>query len=246
MSSGHAPRLGERKSHHSEQVFPLSTKSEGRKVFLISLPSSIIDNWSTVEDSKTQVGTFRITQRPNEPPEYTIVSHMDVPSVPSSFTLKRDPNTAPLKYLTINEQSSSASIDGTIHDRFRGQPVKNSAVLQRISAHRKAQEMTRPKTKSFDSQEQIKVMGGYDVPVDLRKPTYDRKDEKRVRMEKDALKNLLFTLYTRCERWTLQQLVDETDQPVTWLREVLDEVCIRNVSGPNKDLYELKPEYRFG
>ena len=46
--------------------------------------------------------------------------------------------------------------------------------------------------------------------------------------------------------WNLMQLQKETDQPATWLKEVLSEVAILNKRGPNAKLWELKKEYRAG
>lgn len=47
-------------------------------------------------------------------------------------------------------------------------------------------------------------------------------------------------------RWSFKQLVEETDQPAQWLKQVLEEVAIFNQRGPNAKLYELKREYRTG
>ena len=36
----------------------------------------------------------------------------------------------------------------------------------------------------------------------------------------------------------------ETNQPVTYLKSILNEVCNYNVKNPHKNMWELKPEYR--
>ena len=41
------------------------------------------------------------------------------------------------------------------------------------------------------------------------------------------------------------QLVKSTSQPVNWLKEVLEEIALKNKRGPNKDLWELKKEYKL-
>ncbi|EIE27582.1 winged helix DNA-binding domain-containing protein [Coccomyxa subellipsoidea C-169] len=68
--------------------------------------------------------------------------------------------------------------------------------------------------------------------------------ERRARMEKDDLENLLFRLFERQSRWNFIQLQKETDQPAVWLKEVLGEVAVLNKRGPNANLWELKKEYR--
>mmetsp|Transcript_7824 Transcript_7824/g.20201 ORF Transcript_7824/g.20201 Transcript_7824/m.20201 type:complete len:259 (-) Transcript_7824:234-1010(-) len=69
-------------------------------------------------------------------------------------------------------------------------------------------------------------------------------DLKRVRMDKDSLEKLLFRCFERKPFWGFSELVEETDQPSVWLKEVLLEVAVLNKSGDNKMKYQLKPEYQ--
>ena len=43
--------------------------------------------------------------------------------------------------------------------------------------------------------------------------------------------------------WNLNQLIQQTNQPAAWLKEVLLEIAAQSKRGPNKDLWELKKEY---
>ena len=67
---------------------------------------------------------------------------------------------------------------------------------------------------------------------------------KRVRMERAELERLLFRLFERQPAWSLQALQRETDQPPMFLRDVLADVAARSVRGPNRDLWELLPQFR--
>lgn len=45
--------------------------------------------------------------------------------------------------------------------------------------------------------------------------------------------------------WSFPSLVTETDQPVAWLKEVLLGLAVQTKkSGPHRDHWLLKPEYR--
>ena len=46
--------------------------------------------------------------------------------------------------------------------------------------------------------------------------------------------------------WNFAQLHKETDQPVTWLKEVLLSIAVFKKGGPTQQHWELKPEYRTG
>ena len=44
--------------------------------------------------------------------------------------------------------------------------------------------------------------------------------------------------------YNIRDLVRETNQPVSYLKEVLNDVCNYNLKNPHKNMWELKPEYR--
>lgn len=71
----------------------------------------------------------------------------------------------------------------------------------------------------------------------LRQALADRKardSTKRVRMERDALEHMLFKLFERTPYWTLVQLQKQTEQPLAFLKEVLNDMAVCNKKGPNK------------
>ncbi|KAF6262865.1 transcription initiation factor IIF, beta subunit-domain-containing protein [Scenedesmus sp. NREL 46B-D3] len=80
-------------------------------------------------------------------------------------------------------------------------------------------------------------------------PVYQKKREaktavaevkRRVRMSKDELEAELFKKFAEQPHWHFVQLQKEVDQPVSYLKEVLNEVASQIKRGPNKDLWELK------
>eukprot|EP01024_Parvocaulis_polyphysoides_P061026 TRINITY_DN67187_c0_g1_i1.p2 TRINITY_DN67187_c0_g1~~TRINITY_DN67187_c0_g1_i1.p2 ORF type:complete len:128 (+),score=24.19 TRINITY_DN67187_c0_g1_i1:3-386(+) len=68
--------------------------------------------------------------------------------------------------------------------------------------------------------------------------------QRRLRMDKDELENVLFELFEKQSMWRLQDLLKETDQPHMWLKQVLNDIAMLNTRGEHKDLWELKPEYK--
>ncbi|KAG9148991.1 hypothetical protein Leryth_010596 [Lithospermum erythrorhizon] len=67
---------------------------------------------------------------------------------------------------------------------------------------------------------------------------------KRTRRDRGELEDIMFKLFERQPNWTLKQLVQETDQPAQFLKEILNELCMYNKRGTNQGTYELKPEYK--
>lgn len=69
-------------------------------------------------------------------------------------------------------------------------------------------------------------------------------DVKRTRRDRGELEDIMFKLFERQPNWALKQLVQETDQPAQFLKEILNELCVYNKRGSNQGTYELKPEYK--
>ena len=70
--------------------------------------------------------------------------------------------------------------------------------------------------------------------------------DKRERMPRNDLLNLLFRLFQEQPMYNLKALEEKTQQPTAWLKELLNETCILNKKGPNTGSYQLKPEYLGG
>jgi transcription initiation factor TFIIF subunit beta len=71
-------------------------------------------------------------------------------------------------------------------------------------------------------------------------------DAKRERLPRDEVTDMLFRAFERRSLWTFAALVDHTRQPSSFLKEILSDIAVYNTRGPNKNLYELKAEYRNG
>ncbi|SNX87228.1 related to TFG2 - TFIIF subunit (transcription initiation factor), 54 kD [Melanopsichium pennsylvanicum] len=67
--------------------------------------------------------------------------------------------------------------------------------------------------------------------------------EKFARMPKNELLDLLFTLFERWQYWSLKKLRSETQQPESYLRDVLTGIADLHKRGPYVGNWSLKPEY---
>jgi hypothetical protein len=68
--------------------------------------------------------------------------------------------------------------------------------------------------------------------------------EKKARISKEELMPKIFQLFEKQPFWALKDLSDETQQPVGYLKEILEEICEYNRRGSNKGKYELKEQYK--
>lgn len=67
---------------------------------------------------------------------------------------------------------------------------------------------------------------------------------KKARDDKEAVLDMLFNAFEKHQYYNIKDLVKITNQPVSYLKEILKEVCDYNMKNPHKNMWELKREYR--
>lgn len=71
-----------------------------------------------------------------------------------------------------------------------------------------------------------------------------KEETKRSRLDPDKVQELLFAAFEKHQYYNVKDLVRITQQPVVYLKEILNEICIYNMKAPHRNMWELKPEYR--
>ncbi|KAJ3281724.1 General transcription factor IIF subunit 2 [Rhizoclosmatium sp. JEL0117] len=67
--------------------------------------------------------------------------------------------------------------------------------------------------------------------------------DKRERMDRADLLNVLLTLFLEHQYYKFDDLVEKTKQSRVWLKEILSDIAVLETKGIYRGLYELKPEY---
>ncbi|KAJ6772937.1 TRANSCRIPTION INITIATION FACTOR IIF BETA SUBUNIT [Salix koriyanagi] len=80
--------------------------------------------------------------------------------------------------------------------------------------------------------------------ADKRKLPIKASDMKRTRRDRREMEGIMFKLFEKQPNWTLRQLIQETDQPEQFVKDMLKDLCVYNNKGSNQGSYELKPEYK--
>ncbi|KAG5461099.1 MAG: transcription initiation factor IIF, beta subunit-domain-containing protein, partial [Olpidium bornovanus] len=71
-------------------------------------------------------------------------------------------------------------------------------------------------------------------------------ESKTARMPKNELLDLLFAAFERYQLWSFKGILEYVRQPISYTREVLQEVAVLHKKGEHTGKYELKPEFRKG
>ncbi|MCL4152289.1 UNVERIFIED_CONTAM: hypothetical protein GTU68_036381, partial [Idotea baltica] len=92
-------------------------------------------------------------------------------------------------------------------------------------------------------------------PVPVYKPVSDHPENKITQLRKQAegkksrddwekVQEMLFAAFEKHQYYNIKDLQKVTRQPITYLKEILKEMCDYNMKNPHKNMWELKPEYR--
>lgn len=249
----------------SRSVCDVDLTAAGRGVWLVKVPKYLSEKWKKAS-GKCEVGKLRITRTklPGNKPEVSFSMSdaqmkQEVPGQPTvtpkehqfkltgvgnqnlvAFSQQKETTTAAATADTISDK---IAIEGKVIQRAECRPVADRNYMQL----KKQQMLTMNKPRR-----EIQQISGV---VNMYKPVTnhaanishqkEQKDKgKRIRQDKDEVMNKLFAVFEKHQYYNIQDLVRVTDQPITYLKEILKEIGIYNVKAPHKNMWELRPEYR--
>nr|XP_054771701.1 general transcription factor IIF subunit 2-like [Lytechinus pictus] len=136
------------------------------------------------------------------------------------------------------------SVEGKVVERLECRPVGSDSYMM---MKRKQIELAHKPTK-VTQQIKVRRVNAY-KPIARHKhlAEYEKKKKeegKKPRLEKEKLMDILFSAFENHQFYQLKDLSRITQQPVPFLKEILQEIGIYHQRQPHKYMWELKPEYR--
>lgn len=134
-------------------------------------------------------------------------------------------------------------LEGKVVQRAECKPISNSIYMQlKKDSIIKAIEPTRKPVQLDGPVVAFKPKANHrsNIAFEAKK----KAEGKKSRDDKEVVMERLFALFEKHQYYNIKDLVKETRQPVTYLKEVLNEFCHYNLKNPHKNMWELKPEYR--
>ncbi|CAI9753410.1 unnamed protein product [Fraxinus pennsylvanica] len=246
---------------HSDSSTTVDTAKAERSVWLMKCPPVVSKAWQSAAASADSPPVAKVVVSldllsSEEPSDLQFAMEMassEVVNVPKSYSLNMSKDIVPMCIFSEADQGGVA-VEGKVEHKFDMKPHHAN-----IDEYRK---LCRERTsKAMIKNRQIQVIDN-DRGVHMRpmpgmlgmttSTSKDKKkiapvkgpDVKRTRRDRGELEDIMFKLFERQPNWTLKQLVQETDQPAQFLKEILNELCVYNKRGTNQGTYELKPEYK--
>ncbi|KAB5557635.1 hypothetical protein DKX38_008544 [Salix brachista] len=241
----------------------LETSKADKAVWLMKCPVVVAKSWKshTSPSSSDSAPLAKVVLsldplQSDDPSALQFIMEMtrtETGNVPKSYSLNMFKDFVPMGVFSETTQGKVA-VEGKVEHKFDMKPHE-----QNIEEYHK---LCRERTdKSMVKNRQIQVINN-DRGVHMRpmpgmvglisSSSKDKKrtqpvkqsDVKRTRRDRGELEDIMFKLFERQPNWALKQLVQETDQPAQFLKEILNELCVYNKRGTNQGTYELKPEYK--
>ena len=170
----------------------------------------------------------------------------DAEDVPKHYILANQPTDMPMHVFSDHrdENVSDMALMGKVAVKLDMRPRSiDDADYHRVSKDRMIKAQTKTRVTQSSSEMRFAPLPKARNLVRFTDAAAN-KPEKKERMEKKALENMLFGLFERQSYWSLKQLILETKQPVDWLKTNLNEIALLTRRGPNMGLWGLKPEWR--
>ncbi|TVU34970.1 hypothetical protein EJB05_16829, partial [Eragrostis curvula] len=183
------------------------------------------------------------------------MTQTDNGNTPKSYSLNMYNDFVPMCIFSESNQGKLAC-EGKVEHKFDMKPHReNLAEYGKLCRERTSKFMTRTRQVQVladDSGMRMRPMPGMVGLIPSSGPSKEKKktipakpsDMKRTRRDRTEMENILFKLFEKQPNWSLKQLMQETDQPEQFLKEILNDLCVYNKRGPHQGTHELKPEYK--
>ncbi|KAK8580019.1 hypothetical protein V6N13_143159 [Hibiscus sabdariffa] len=234
-----------------------------KSVWLMKCPVVVAKSWKNQPASSSSSSSdsqplakvvFSLDPLKPDEPQFTMeMVGSETERIPKSYTLNMFKDFVPMCVFSETSQGAVA-MEGKVEHKFDMKPhEENIEEYGRLCRERTNKSMIKNRQIQVidnDRGVHMRPMPGMvglisSNPKDKKKTMpVKQSDVKRTRRDRGELEDIMFKLFERQPNWTLKQLVQETDQPAQFLKEILNELCVYNKRGANQGTYELKPEYK--
>ncbi|URD81575.1 Transcription initiation factor IIF [Musa troglodytarum] len=243
----------------------LETGRAERSVWLMKCPPVVSRSWQSSSASADSSNPNPVVAkvvlsldplRPDGPSSLQFKMEMaqtDSGNTPKSYTLNMFKDFVPMCVFSESNQGKF-SLEGKVEHKFDMEPhSENFGDYGKLCRERTNKAMIKTRQVQVIDNDHGVLMRPMPGMVGLvPSGSKDKKkltptkgsDAKRTRRDRRELENIIFKLFERQPNWALKQLVQETDQPEQFLKEILNDLCVYNKRGPNQGTHELKPEYK--
>jgi len=236
-------------------ISTLDFEAQQELVWLVKVPQYIADPWMQAEYG-TELGTVSLINKgANVSPEVEMTLRpqalkiKEADKVPLDFNCKYSNQIANEIKIFSENVEGRIGLEGLVHIKVDC-AAKDPMLLGKLINARATQtrKLETHDLKVFEEQE-VDTYASKQASIKNKLTGIEEKDkrkkgEKRERLPKHQLESLIFEAFYSSPMLTLAQLDKMVQQPVSYLKEVLSEMCVYHQSGKSRLHYELKDEFK--
>eukprot|EP01113_Clastostelium_recurvatum_P029552 TRINITY_DN3566_c0_g1_i3.p1 TRINITY_DN3566_c0_g1~~TRINITY_DN3566_c0_g1_i3.p1 ORF type:complete len:280 (-),score=72.65 TRINITY_DN3566_c0_g1_i3:132-971(-) len=240
-----------------------------RRIWLVKIPKKLHQHWfSSASSSSSSFSSSSSSSAPFDPSRDVGMITVDPssrgiqltianapPSIPNKYnmTLRAIPQETPTKVFLDDD---GVTFSGSVESKLDMEPVSGGDADYRalmrarsvISNRKDRQIKTISATSHEDAAPALMAPSLFRASnpdwINRNSKKEERLMAKRVSRNKDEVLDMLFAAFEKKPFYNLEGLVTLTEQPHQHLKNILADVAIKHVKGPNRNMYELKPEFR--
>ncbi|XP_062101448.1 transcription initiation factor IIF subunit beta [Humulus lupulus] len=239
----------------------LETNKSERAVWLMKCPLVVAKSWQSHPPSdphplaKVVLSLDPLHSDDSSSLQFTMeMAGAESGNKPKSYSLNMFKDFVPMCVFSETSQGGKVAVAGKVEHKFDMKPHgENLEEYGKLCRERTNKSMIRNRQiQVIDNDRGVHMRPMPGMIGFITSSSKDKKkaapvkqsDMKRTRRDRGELEDIMFKLFERQPNWALKQLVQETDQPAQFLKEILNELCVYNKRGTNQGTYELKPEYK--
>lgn len=156
------------------------------------------------------------------------------------LSTESQPGSSSNQHSTISEYK--VAVEGKVIQRAECRPIENAGYMALKRSRLEAGNRPRNEVVQLSKPVSIKPKAIHESELEYNQRK--KEEGKKTRLEKEQVQDLLFAAFEKHQYYNVKDLVRITNQPITFLKEVLKEICNYNMKAPHKNMWELKEEYR--
>jgi len=220
---------------------------------LVKVPKHLAEKWLSSDEDQA-VGKLNINKSHGKI-TYTAsknirnIGHRD--EIPADYEFKitqitgRDQSLAVFSETSIGDEKTALALEGKVVHKADCKPVFNDTYR---NLKRKQREDANKPVRVTQRISEAQVRDKY-KPINITKEEKEELQRKKskgnkLRISKDELQNKLYELFEQHQYYSTKNLQAITQQPQSFLNEVLREMCEYGKSAEHPSMWELKEEYR--
>jgi len=243
---------------HIDRDLDLSNASRG--VWLVKVPKYIANRWEKAPGD-IEVGNLKISNTQGQKPQVSLtlspailnLNEAGEESIPKDHRLDFSAVTQqtlgvfshmiPAKSDSVVPETEKLFMEGSIVQKLECRPYADNCYMKlKLESIRKASVPFRQVMQLDRIVQTFKPVSDHKHNIEYQERK--KAEGKKARDDKDSVLEMLFAAFEKHQYYNIKDLVKITRQPITYLKEILKDVCNYNLKNPHKNMWELKPEYR--